>query len=197
MRTVIALLVTGAAWAGVADRVAAVVGSEAITQSEVEEEARMSQFLNGQPLDLSAAARREAAGRLVDQYLIRQEMELSRFPRLPAAEAESMLRKLREGRFPAQGAFQAALRKYALDEEQVKAHLLWQLTAMRFTDQRFRAAAVQPPGPQPARSANTHTAARLARPGGPAPAGVDEAMDQWLAEARSRTRIEFKPEAFQ
>jgi hypothetical protein len=195
MRNLIAFVLVCAARGGVVDRVAVVVASEAITQSEVEEEARMAQFLNNEPLDLSAAARRAAADRLVDQYLIRQEMEVSRFPGPNAAEADNMLRKLRAERFPSTGGFQAALRKYGVSEDELKTHLRWQLAAMRFTDQRFRNG---PGQPEPTRRNTTaRTAARMVRPGGPAPANVDEAMDQWLADARGRTHIEFKPEAFQ
>ena len=53
--------------AAVVDRVAIVVGTKAITETELIEEVRLTQFLNGQPLDLGVAARRAAGDRLVDK----------------------------------------------------------------------------------------------------------------------------------
>ena len=60
--------------AAVLDRIAVTVGNDAITESEVMEEIRITSLLNNEPLDFSAPARRAAAERLVDQYLIRQEL---------------------------------------------------------------------------------------------------------------------------
>lgn len=61
------LLLAAGGSAGVVDRVAVVVGREALTESEVLEDLRLTEFLNHEPLDLSPAARREAAEHLVDQ----------------------------------------------------------------------------------------------------------------------------------
>lgn len=175
--------------AAVADRVAVVVGTDVITQTEVDEEARVTQFLNREPLDLSPDARKAAAERLINQQLIRGEMSISRFPEPSEKETQDMLRNFRQQHYPNESQFRTALQKYGLTEDDLKAHLQWQLAAMRFTDQRFRSVA-NAPAPAPETSAD-----RIA-PGAP-PRSVDEAMDQWLSEARSRTRIEFKKEAFQ
>jgi hypothetical protein len=56
-----------------------------------------------------------------------------------------MLAEFRQQRFPGDREFRAALDRYGVTEEQLKAHLLWQLTALRFTDYRFRSG-VPPPG---------------------------------------------------
>ncbi len=61
------------------DRIALVVGKTVFTQSEVDDEARLSELEGGKPLDLSAAQRKEAAERLVDQQLLRDEMQVTRF----------------------------------------------------------------------------------------------------------------------
>ena len=60
--------------AAVIDRVAVVVGKTVFTQSEVDDEARLSELEAAKPLDLSAAQRKQAAERLVDQELLREEM---------------------------------------------------------------------------------------------------------------------------
>ena len=51
-----------------------------ITQSQVDDEIRVTAFLNREKVDLSAAARKQAASRLIEQALIKREMDLSRYP---------------------------------------------------------------------------------------------------------------------
>jgi len=186
-----AVLLAASARAAVVDRVAVVVGNQVLTESEVDDEVRLTEFLNQQPLDLGPEQRRAAAERLVDQQLIRNEIEISHFQAPPANEAEPMLRNFRQEHYASMAQFQEALATYGITEDQLKQHLLWQLAALRFTDVRFQR---NVPGPAPpVQSAN-----RL-RPGTEPPSenNVDERMDAWLKEARSQTRIEFKKEAFQ
>jgi hypothetical protein len=185
----ICLMVLTAA-AGVLDRVAVVVGTAVITESEVLDELRLTEFLNSQPLDSGPEQRRAAAERLVDQQLIRKEMEIGHYPEPSPAEAEAMLQTFRQQHFPAPAAFRAALEKYGITEDQLKRHLLWQVTAMRFTDVRFR------PGiaGSPEQTANRSSAEATVPASG---ADVDQQMSAWLQEARNATRITFKKEAFQ
>ncbi len=77
------------------------------------------------------------------------------------------------------------MRKYGIAEEQLKQHLLWQLTAIRFTDSRFGSV-----------EADGSESADRAAPGAPA-TSVDRQMDVWLKQARADTKITFKQEAFQ
>src|SRR5579864_705788 len=51
--------------AAVLDRVAVVVGATVITESEVDEELRLEQFMASEPMDLGPQQRRAAADRLV------------------------------------------------------------------------------------------------------------------------------------
>ena len=82
--------------------------------------------------------------------------------------------------------YHAALQKYGIAEEQLKAHLLWQLTAIRFTDQRFRLQLPETATQSADRAADDSPAS-----------SVDQQMDAWLKEARDNTKITFKQEAFQ
>ncbi len=59
----------------VLDRVAVVVGNRAVKTSDIERDLRASELLNSQPLDVSTEARKKAAQRLVEQELIRQEID--------------------------------------------------------------------------------------------------------------------------
>ena len=177
------------AFAGVADRVAVIVGNQVITVSEVDEEVRVTAFENQEPLSLSPEAQRAAADRLVDQQLLRGEMALNSFQAPPATDADALARNFREQHFPSAAAFQNALVKYGITEGQFKQHLLWQETLVRFTDFRFRPGGTNPP---------VQTASRL-RAGAAAPPEetVDQQMETWLRQARAQTRVQFKKEAFQ
>jgi nucleoside-diphosphate-sugar epimerase len=136
---------------------------------------------------LSADQKRAAAERLVDQALIRREMEVGGYDQPKPAEADAMLANLRRERFPSEADYENALNTYGVTEQQLKQHLLWQLASLRFTDVRFGTTT----GPVE-EAANT----RERSSDGSEPA-VDQQMENWLKEARSSTKIRFKQEAFQ
>ena len=167
----------------IADRVAVVVGNDVITESEVLDEVRLTEFQNSQPLDLSPDRRRAAAERLVDQQLIRHEMEIAQFPQPAPSEAEALVSAVRR-RFPTDQAFRAALERHEITEQQLAQHLLWQAAVIRFTDLRFRSLE--------ARSSNASSSGSAE-----AEASVERQMESWLQEQRSQTRIQFKQEAFE
>jgi hypothetical protein len=176
--------------AGVLDRVAIVIDKTIVTESEVLDDLRLTEFLNDQPLDTGPAARRAAADRLVDQELIRRELELSGFARPPASEADALLLKFRQARFHSPADYRAALQKYGIAEDQLKQRLLWQLTAIRFTDFRFG-------GQQTAASAQSADRSDSNGVSAGAGATVEQQMDAWLKQARANAKIAFKPEAFE
>src|SRR5262249_55064227 len=147
---------------------------------------------------------------------IRNEMELGRYPEPDPAEAERMLAEFRRTHYRTAAAYEAALKAYGITEADLKAHLRWQLAAMRFTDIRFRSglppassgeAEKRPTHPPPRAPGATNPADRQVRntvapavlPPADKTAGatVDEQMAAWLKDARSRTRVDFKKEAFQ
>jgi hypothetical protein len=180
------LLLFSPCWAATVDRVALVVGKTVLTQSEVDDEARLSALESGKPLDLSASRRKEAAERLVDQQLLRDEIQVTGFV-APATDADALLRQFRQSHFASLPLYQAALVRYGVTEDELKRHLLWELTVLRFTEQRFR--------PLDAFSdsdrANRADAAQVAGN------SVDQQMEEWLKQQRAATRIVFKQEAFQ
>jgi hypothetical protein len=168
----------------VVDRIAVTVGNDAITESEVLEEIRVTQFLNNAPLDFSADARRAAAERLVDQYLIRHELEAGTYPQPDAAQVAAVLQDFEKAHFHSHPEFAQKLKQYGITEDDVKGHLLFQLAALRFTDLRF--------------DAGTQNEADRTSGGSTATDdGVDARLDSWLKQLRSQTRIEFKKEAFE
>ncbi len=194
MRRFIALpLLLCAAQAAVLDRVAVTVGKDVITQSEVLQELRLTDFLNQAPLDLGPAARREAAERMVDQDLVRTEMTLENFVTAPPANIDQTLREFKQAHFRTHAQYLASLQKYGVTEDELKRYLLWQVTALRFTDQRFRAGA--PPPVAGGKAPNQ--ADRQAQPEKTSDASVDEQLDTWLKQTRAQTKIQFHKEALE
>jgi hypothetical protein len=168
-------LLAGAPHAEIIDRIAVSVGNQVITASEVRREIRMTSFLNGSELDQGPESRRKTAERLIEQKLIRREMELGSYPSPDAAEADALLSQVRAQRFPTSEEYARALEKYGITEPDLKVHLRWQLTLLRFVEFRFRG-----PGGTDGSNADAET---------------DKQMEQWLKEARARTRIVYREEA--
>ncbi len=188
IRAAAAALLCGAALAVVVDRIAVVVDDAVITESEVIEEVRMTEFLNGKPLDLSPAQRRAAADRLIDQQLIRDEMEIGNYSDPPEQDVDATLAQFLKEHFGGStAAMHASLQVYGLTEADLKTHLRWQIAAVRFANARFR------PG-IPAGPASTPGAQAKAAP---AQGSVEELMDAWLKEKRSATTIRMFKEAFE
>lgn len=135
------LLLPGFAVRGatVIDRIAVIVGKHAVKLSDIDRELRVTGFLNRQPLVENPEARRKAADRLVDQQIIRNELATGGYTRATDAEADAMLREIRQNRFGgSEVRLKQALGQYGLTEDELRQHLLWQLTVLRFIDERFR-----------------------------------------------------------
>ncbi len=135
----IAFVVVSLPGAVVLDRIAVIVGKHAIKLSDIEHELRVTEFLNNQPLDLGAAARKQAADHLIDQAVIRDEIALEGYGRATDTQAAAMLDQIRKNRFGGSDArLRASLERYGLTENELHDHLLWQMTVLDFIDQRFR-----------------------------------------------------------
>jgi hypothetical protein len=188
--------------AEIIDRVAVVVGTSAITESQIDREIRLTAFVNEEKPDFSSAARREAADRLINQTLVRQEMEQSRYP-VPEAGEEVPMADAIKKRYTSAAEFRAKLTGYGISEDDLNAFLAWQLTFLEFVDIRFR------PGIQVQESDIRAYFKQQKLPESDyralhdkieeklIGAQVDQALDGWLKEARGRTRIEFRKEVFQ
>jgi peptidyl-prolyl cis-trans isomerase SurA len=207
------LLAAGSALhAEIIDRIAVTVGNRVITRGGLVREMRVAAFLDGRPAETSPAARREAAGRMVEQLLIRRELETSRYPAPSPAEVTPLLDQLKRERFPDAAAYARALADYEITEQDLKEELLWQRTLLLFIEVRFR------PGIQVTDAEiqeyfekTVKPAAQAAHPGQPvaledyrariettlAGPRVDRDMDNWLKEVRGRTEVIYHEEAFQ
>jgi hypothetical protein len=213
MRTAILLLTCTAAWgsAVVIDRIAVVVGKSVIKSSDIERDLRLTEFLNREPLSLSLQARRQAAERLIDQQIIRTEIAAGGYSRATDADAEAMLVRLQRDRFgAAESRMRAELERYGLTKDQLRQELLWQLTVLRFIQQRFQPGVVV--ADQDVRTYYDQHLADLKRenPGNSSFAalepkihdllagqGVNHDFEDWLSRARQRTHIDYHQAAFQ
>ncbi len=196
--------------AEVIDQIAVTVGRTVITESDVIKQIQLAAFQNGEPADLSAEAKRRAAQKLVNQVLIRREMEISRYPMPDAEEAKRLLEQFRKERFAGEDAFRAALERYGLTEEDLRQNLLLQLVTMRFIEHRFRPGVVvsdeeveryyknellpkwkngvvQPPALEDSRDQIEEILAAEK---------VNQALDAWLRTALRQARIRYREAVF-
>jgi hypothetical protein len=166
------LLAALAARGEIVDRIAVAAGTQVITERELEREIRLTAFLNRETPDFGPAAKRAACERLIEQKLIRRELEMSRYPAAEPGAAEPLWEGIRKSRGLDTAGFAVDLAKAGLAEADLRQHLRWQITLLRFIEVRFRPAGGDP---------------------GDAGAGqkVDAEMNRWLKEARGRTRVQY------
>ncbi|MBZ5673028.1 MAG: hypothetical protein LAP61_02175 [Acidobacteriia bacterium] len=184
------------------DRIAVSVGQDVITESQVILDLRVAAFLDQKPVDLSGAAKRKSAERLVDQLLILREAVDSHVT-LPSVEATAGL----VAPYAAESGYQANLQRYGITERDLGAHLLAGLRTLTFTDLRFRpdvqvsdedlrsyydklpdSAAAPKPSFEDSRDQIEKLLVEQR---------VIDALDQWLDMARSAVNIRYRDKAFE
>jgi len=206
------LLIALSASAAIIDRIAVSVGNRVITTSDLDREVRVTALLNGVKPDFSAKGKRATADRLVEQKLIRNELETSRYPLPSPSDVEPELQQFKQKFYPEDGAYQRALDEYGVTDADVRAELLWQRSLLLFIDVRFRPGVqITDQEIQDYFEKTVAPAARLAHPGQPVTLDqyrdeiqqkltgerVDQDLDRWLQQVRRRTQIVYHPEVFQ
>ena len=186
------------------DRIVITAGNQVITQSQVDDEIRVTAFLNREKVDLSADARKQAAGRLIEQALIKREMDLSRYPLPELSDAAESMQSLK-AMYPSEAEFQDAVQADGVTPDDLTRHLWWQLTLLRFIDYRFR------PGIQiPAADVQAYYRQQVSQweQKGTTPIPtleesrdqieeiltqkrIDVALDQWIQDTRNQVTITF------
>ncbi|MDQ2947246.1 MAG: hypothetical protein M3Y27_15165 [Acidobacteriota bacterium] len=204
------LLVVCICHAEIIDRIAVSVGNQVITEAQIIDEIRITSFLNNKPPDMSGAAKKAAAERLIEQTLVRREMELGHYPLPDLTEANPLEQELHT-KYGSPADFDQALSKAGIAEPDLKQHLWWQLTLLRFLDYRFRPAVqIQD---RPVKDYYDKRRAEWEKQGvTPIPSledsrtdiekilteqRVDRAMVLWLVDSRKNIEILFRKEAFQ
>jgi len=205
-------LLAFAAHADIIDRIAVSVGKHVITASDLDREIRVTAFLNGAKPDFTPAARRATVGRMIEQALVRGELENSRYPTPAPSEIDPVLAQLKKERFPNDADFQRSLAEYGITEQDVRNELLWQRTLLSFLDVRFRPSVqVSDKEIQDYFEKSVLPAAQAAHKGQAVSLDdyrdqidatltgqrEDQEMSRWLDEAKKRTDIVYHEEAFQ
>ena len=139
----ILVLLQAAVLAGtVLDRIAVIVDTKVIKDSDIAREIRVVDYLNGAKLDFSVTARKEAASRLIDQAIIRREIEQGRYQEASDDEVNKLLADTLQSH--------PAPSTYGITPDEVRNALRWQLTVLRFIEIRFKPQQqIQPGGADP------------------------------------------------
>ncbi len=193
------------------DRIAVIAGSHAIKLSDIQRDLRLTEFMNREPQNLSPAEMRKSAGRLVDQTIIRDEIARGGYRRPGDADASHLVGQLVKDRFAgSDNKLRETLSQYSLTEDDLRQQLSWQLTVLRFIDQRFR------PGIQVSdEDSRTYYSQHLSDLQRDYPRNysyealqpkitatiegerVNQVFTDWLDQQRKRIRIEYREAAFQ
>ena len=185
----------------VLDRIAIIVGKRVVKTSDIERDMRASQFLNGEPVNVSIEAKRKVADRLIVQELVRQEIMNGGYSQPNERDVDALLQQKQRDA--------AALARYGLTSDQLRRYLHWQLTVLRFIDERFRPsvlvtdedvrdyyekhrAELQKAYPK------SNTVEALTPKIQEIISGelVNQRFEEWIEETKRRTRIEFRDAAF-
>lgn len=189
--------------AEIVDRIAITAGQQVITELQLDEELRVAAFLNHQPITRDSEARRAAANRLIEQLLIKRDMELSHYPLPQPADIDKFVEQARTG-LSGTEVFDETLRTYNLTQAVLREHLEMQLTTLQFIEFRFRPElGVSPadienyyqgelvrwktehPGARPPTLNESRESIRKAL----AEQRTDEALDAWLEESRRQVTV--------
>jgi hypothetical protein len=183
----------------IVDRLAVIVGQQTITQLQLDEEIRVTALLNRRAIARDVETRRAAADRLVEQLLIRREMEQSRYPLPDEQEVNQYLEQIRMQN-GGQAGLAKALVSYELTESTLRQHLESQLVALRFIEYRFRPdAAVSDEEVETAyrrQEADKKTPRESIRTA-LTEERTDTALNTWLAESRRQVNIVYLDKSLQ
>jgi len=212
MRSWIAVMVLAAlgAQAETLDRIAVTAGTHVITESQIVLALRSTALLSRMPVDLGGPEKRKMAEWLTDQILIVQEAAANHFT-LPSSEAAKGKLEAVKMLYPSEEQYKRDLERYSVQESDLAELLLADLREQTFVDLRFRPEIQVSNDDLQAYyvtlgSANTLAAFEKCRADENCRAEVEkklidqramDALDKWLAMARTGARIQFREKAFQ
>jgi len=185
------------------DRIAVAVGNSVITESEILRQIRLTALLNDEQPDLSPENKRRTAERLVEQALIRREIATSHYLPSTVAGIEEAYDAFRK-RWPTDVEYEKVLAGRKLTDAEVRDAFRWQLTFLDFVALRFR------PGVQVSEEELREYYNLQVAPKGDisfdearpqiedvlTEERVNAALDRWLGQTRTQTRIIYKEDVF-
>lgn len=191
------LACAGARTQEVADRIAARIENDIILMSEVRQLGQYQLFVDGK-----AEPDSQILERLIDQWIVRNEASVARFPQPPEADVDKSLANLERSFFSPEE-FEARKKQSGLSKEELRQIVKSQIYLSNYLDTRFRPS-TQIEDKDIEEFYKTRVVSRAAR--GQTPPKLDEARefiqealvqkainqqsDQWLKESRTRVRVE-------
>ena len=118
----------------VVDRIVARVENDVILLSDVRALSRYQQFLDGK-----SESDARVLDRLIDQWIVRTEADVSRSPRPSEADIDRDLSRVRNS-FDSEQEYEARRKQAGLNEQDVRAMVASQLYLSNYLDSRFRPA---------------------------------------------------------
>ena len=182
----------------VVDRIVAKVESDIILMSEVQQLARYQIFLDGKALSDS-----EILNKLLDQWIVRNEAQVARFPQPSEDEVNRSIERLKRS-FSSPEEYEARKAQSGMSDEQIRGFVRAQLYLSNYLDSRFRPviqidekaieefyksrvvprAESRGQTPPPLETARDFIQEALVQ------RAINEQADRWLKESRTRVRIE-------
>jgi hypothetical protein len=182
----------------VVDRIAARIENDIILLSDIRALSRYQQFLDGK-----SETDGQILGRLIDQWIVRTEANVSRFPQPSAAEIERSVERVRKS-FNSTEEYETRKKQSALSDAEVREMAAAQLYLSNYLDSRFRPGVQIDPKtiedfyqksvvpraktrgqePPPLEAARELIQEALVQ------RGINDQADQWLIESKARLHIE-------
>ncbi len=182
----------------IVDGIAARVENDIILLSDIRVLSRYQRFLDGK-----SETDAHILDRLIDQWMVRTEADVSRFPHPSDAEIDGTLERLRKS-FTSAERYEAGRKQSGLSDSQVRGIVASELYLSNYLDSRFRPA-VQV-DPQAIEDFYRNTIVPQAKAGGQEPPsldaahdliqealvqrGINEQSEKWLKESRARLHID-------
>jgi hypothetical protein len=182
----------------VVDRIVARVETEIILQSDVRQLSRYQAFLDGKPQSDA-----DILNRLIDQWIVRSEAGVARFPQPSDEDVNRSIERLKRS-FSSPEEFQTRQKQSGITDDEIRRFVRAQLYLSNYLDSRFRPSIqideksieefyrlrVVPRAESRKQTPPTIENARDFIQEALVQRAINEQADRWLQESRSRVRVE-------
>jgi hypothetical protein len=180
------------------DRIVARVENDVILSSDVRALGRYQQFLDG-----TSEKNSQILDRLIDQWIVRTEADVSRFPHPSSADIDRGVERIQKS-LGSTEEYELRKKRCGLTDQDIRAMVAAQLYLGNYLDSRFRPAvriepqviedfyrsAVVPRAKARGQEPPSLDAARDSIEEALVQNGINAQADQWLKESRTRLHIE-------
>jgi hypothetical protein len=182
----------------VVDRIVARVETQIILQSDVRQLSRYQAFLDGKPQSDA-----DILNRLIDQWIVRSEAGVARFPQPSDEDVNRSIERLKRS-FSSPEEFQTRQKQSGITDDEIRRFVRAQLYLSNYLDSRFRPSIqideksiedfyrsrVVPRAESRNQTPPTLENARDFIQEALVQGAINEQADRWLKESRSRVRVE-------